>query len=78
MISIKLSDAIHSLARTSANRLNSLAGKFDGPEKVICGMCYRSIEDHKEYPTQYCYEALQIKIKPTRYNRTKDGHWISK
>lgn len=39
--------------------IDKLIDKLKGPKELICGMCYKSIDDHEEYPTEYCYPALQ-------------------
>jgi hypothetical protein len=45
--------------------------KLRGDKILICGFCYKSIEDHEEYPTQYCYPALQCWIYLNEWEHDK-------
>ncbi len=58
-----------------AHIFDSLSYKLEGTHILICGFCYRSIEDHKEYPTQYCYSATQCRIALSQYEKNSSNEW---
>lgn len=55
--------------------IDELIDKVKGRKVLICGYCYRSIEDHKQYPTDYCYPATQMYIYLSEWTKGGDPRW---